>query len=286
MLRALELTTEQQARLKVFSRSQGLEFISSPFDEESLRDLVRMGVKCIKLPSGEITNGPLLLAAARTGLPLLLSTGMSSLADIERALAIIAFGMARRKGYPTRRSLSDVLSLTVSWQRLRDRVTLLHCTSQYPAPFDDVNLHALHTLRAAFALPVGYSDHTTGLAVPIAAVAMGALVIEKHFTLDRHLPGPDHRASLEPHELAQLVKSIREVEASLGDGRKRCAPSERETRTIARKSVVALMPIHRGSRFSRENLGAKRPGTGRSPIELWSLFGKCAKRDYEADEFV
>ncbi len=285
MLRALELSAAKQGELRRYARAQKVEFLSSPFDEESLKELERLRVRRLKLPSGEITNGPLLLAAARSRLPILLSTGMASLGEVEASLAVLAWGRRHASGRPTPAALEDVLGDRQAWDDLGD-VTLLHCTTQYPTPFPDVNLRAMQTMASAFGLPVGYSDHTHGIAVSVAAVAMGARVIEKHFTLDRSLPGPDHRASLEPAEFADLVRSIREVESSLGDGRKRCLPTERSNRRVARKSLVALVDIRAGEKFTKANIGSKRPGLGRSPMKFWGILGTRATENRRSDERI
>lgn len=284
MLARLALTPAAQRQLHDYATASGIEFLSSPFDEVSLRELARLGVRRLKIPSGEITNGPLLLAAARTRLPILLSTGMSSLGEVEEALAVIGFGLIRQASRPSRRTIQKALTSTAVWQALRAKVTLLHCTTQYPTPFADANLRAMQTLAGAFGLPVGYSDHTSGIAVALGAAALGATVIEKHFTLDRTLPGPDHKASLEPDEFAAMVHGVRAVEASLGGGRKACTPSELSNREIARKSLVAATAVRRGERLTAEMLTAKRPGNGRSPMDYWDLLNTRASRDLDADD--
>jgi N-acetylneuraminate synthase len=209
---------------------------------------------------------------------------MSTLGEVEQALGVLAYGYtvpAETGGSrPSRAAFEEAFSSGTAQALLSERVTLLHCTSEYPAPFADVNLRAMDTLAAAFGLPVGYSDHTRGIAVPIAAVARGAAVIEKHFTLDRNLPGPDHKASLEPAELKAMTAAIREVEEALGDSRKFCRNSERGTRDVARKSLVASEGIAKGDPFTAHNLAIKRPGTGRSPFDYWELIGRKAERDY------
>ncbi|HEY9070162.1 MAG TPA: N-acetylneuraminate synthase [Candidatus Ozemobacteraceae bacterium] len=284
MVRKLEIDEETHQRLITRCRELGIEFLSTPFDRESVDLLVRLGVKRLKVPSGEITNGPLLLHIARTGLPVILSTGMSTMQEVEEALGVLAFGYAGRRETPSRALFRDAFGTGAGQAHLQAKVTLLHCTTEYPAPFDDVNLCAMDTLRDAFGLPVGLSDHTTGIAVPLAAVARGASVIEKHFTLDKTLPGPDHKASLEPQELTAMVAGIRQIERALGTGLKQPAPSERKNLGIARKSLVAAIPIKAGEPFTPENLTAKRPGTGISPMDYWSCLGHKAHHDYEVDE--
>lgn len=278
MLRKLELSIDDHRRLLAHCETRGIEFLSSPFDEESVDLLVNeLGVKRIKLGSGEITNAPLLLKVARTGKPLILSTGMSTLDEVRDALGVLAFGYANTDAAPSREAFARANGPL-------DKVTLLHCTTEYPATFEEVNLRAIDTMRDAFGLPVGFSDHTPGIAMPIAAAARGAEVIEKHFTLDKSLPGPDHKASLDPRELREMIAGIRAVEAAMGDGIKRPTKSELKNLPVARKSLIAVAPIRRGETFTRDNVGVKRPGTGHSPFELWDVIGRAAERDYESDE--
>ncbi|MEA5088410.1 N-acetylneuraminate synthase [Solidesulfovibrio sp.] len=286
MIRKLELGPEDFDALRCHCRERGIEFLSTPFDLQSLDLLLRLGVSRLKLPSGEITNGPFLLAAARAGLPLLLSTGMSGLGEVETALGVLAFGLLEPRAEPGPEDFALALASPAGQERLRDNVTLLHCTTEYPAPLADVNLRAMATLEAAFGLPVGYSDHTKGITVPVAAAALGARVLEKHLTLDNALPGPDHKASLDPAAFKDMVAAVREVELCLGDGRKRLTPCERGNRAVARRSLVAARPIRAGEPFSPENLTAKRPGTGRSPLDYWSLLGRPADRNYDPDEGI
>lgn len=286
MLKRLELDAAAHERLIARCKDRGIQFLSTPFDPESLDLLVnRLDLPIIKLGSGELTNGPLLLAAARSGRPIILSTGMGTLEEVGDALAVLAFGYtAAAQAAPERAAFEASLAAPAARAMLAEKVTLLHCTTEYPAPFEDVNLRAMATLRDAFGLAVGYSDHTRGIAVTVAAAALGACTIEKHFTLDRTLPGPDHAASLEPGELTAMVQAIREVEAALGDGRKEPAPSERGNIAVARKSVVAAGPIAAGERLTLENLTVKRPGGGLSPMRLWEILDSTAGRDYAADE--
>jgi len=284
MLKKLELTGADHRKLADYCRTRRIEFMSSPFDEESVDLLVKeIGVGRLKLGSGEITNAPLLVKAGRSGKPVIVSTGMSSLADVERALGALAFGMIGTSD-PSTGAFADAFASAEGRAALRENVTLLHCTTEYPAPFHDVNLRAMDTMREAFGLRVGFSDHTPGVAMPIAAAARGAEVIEKHFTVDKSLPGPDHRASLEPAELRDMVAGIRAVEVALGDGVKVASEAEKKNIAIARKSLTTLAPIRSGEKFTVENLGVKRPGSGTSPFQLWEWLGRHAERDYDADE--
>jgi N-acetylneuraminate synthase len=285
MLRRLELDASVHGKLCAHCRDNKIEFMSTPFDLESVDLLVKLGVARLKIPSGEITNAPLLLKIARTGRPVIMSTGMATLAEVETALGVLAFGFLNREG-PSILGFQEAFGAEEGQRLLQEKVTLLHCTTEYPAPFADVNLRAMDTLAASFGLRVGYSDHTPGMAVAIAAAARGAAMVEKHFTLDKNLPGPDHQASLEPEELKAMIRSIREVEAALGSPRKSPAPCELKNRQIARKSLVAARAIRQGERFSEENLTCKRPGAGISPLHYWEWLGKMAVRDYLPDEVL
>ena len=287
MIKKLELDEAAHVALIRRCKTGSIEFLSTPFDVESLELLARkFNLSKIKLSSGDITNAPLLLAAARTGKPVILSTGMSTLEEIETALGVLAFGYAEPSASPALSAFEHAYDSATGQQALRDKVTLLHCTTEYPAPFADVNLRAMATLQQAFGLPAGYSDHTPGIAIPIAAVALGAVMIEKHFTLDRNLPGPDHKASLEPAELKQMVRSIREAESALGSALKQPAASELKNRPVARTSLVAARDIRKGEPFTPDNLAVKRPGDGISPIRYWEWLGKIATRDYRRDDKV
>ena len=287
MLRELELDHDTHHRLVEHCADLELEFLSTPFDEISLRLLHQeLNVRRIKLGSGELTNAPLLLAAGRTGKPVILSTGMGTLPEVEAALGPLAFGYLGRDAEPAASAFTDAASDSKGQAILRDNVTLLHCTTAYPTPPSDANLRAMATMRDHFAIPVGYSDHTEGVAVAVAAAALGAAVIEKHITLDRSLPGPDHRASIEPDELKAMVTAIRTVETSLGDGAKEPRDSEAANIAVARKSLVAIAPIKTGEPFTRDNLGVKRPGSGISPFQLWNKLGTRADRDYDVDDII
>lgn len=287
MLRALELDEDAHRRLIERCASRGVEFLSTPFDQESLRLLTEVfGLPRLKLGSGELTNAPLLLAAARTGKPIILSTGMGTLAEVEEALGVMAFGYAGDGIEPSRPAFRAAFASDAGRIVLRDKVTLLHCTTEYPTPASDVNLRAMDALRSTFGLPVGYSDHTEGATIALAAVARGASIIEKHFTLDRSLPGPDHKASLTPAELVSMVAEIRRVEAALGDGVKRPAESERKNMSVARKSLVAARAIAAGEMFGPDNLAVKRPGGGIEPLRYWELLGRPAPRAFSEDEQI
>lgn len=286
MLRRLELSPADHHVLVRHCQDRGIRFMSTAFDAESLAFLAAQGMPAIKIPSGDITCAPLLLQAARLRQPLIVSSGMSTLADIERALGVIAFGLLSDRD-PTDSADFDEAYRSDDGRRLLQRhVTLLHCVTQYPAPPESINLRAMDTMASAFGLPVGYSDHTLGIEVSIAAVARGARVIEKHFTLDRSLPGPDHAASLEPGELAQLVRAVRNVELALGSPIKCPSAAEFGNQAIARRSVVAALEIRRGDILTAAMLTAKRPGHGVSPMNLWSLIGRPAGRDYAVDDLL
>jgi len=287
MLQKLELSIEDHEKLIERARLRKIIFLSTPFDLDSADLLVdRFNLPRIKVSSGDLNNAPLLFRLARSGKPLILSTGMSSLADIEIALGVIALGYLTPTAAPTRKVFAEAYANPKGRKLLSDRVTLLHCTTEYPAPYEEVNLRVMETLRNTFKVAVGFSDHTPGIAVPIAAAALGAVVIEKHFTLDPNLPGPDHKASLAPIELQAMVDGIRFVEMSLGGFIKEATPSELKNRPIARKSLVAKLPIRAGEVFTEANLTVKRPGSGTSPMEFWEYLGKASKKSYEADEVV
>lgn len=288
MIRRLELDATAHQELAEHCRRLGFEFMSTPFDVDSLHFLVdEIGVRRLKIGSGDATNAPLLLAAARSGLPLVVSTGMCELSEVEDALRVLAFGMvAHPQATPMASDLSEAYQKEQARESLSQRVTLLHCTSEYPAPFEDVNLRAMDTMREEFGVPVGYSDHTQGFAVPIAAVALGASVIEKHFTTDRNLEGPDHAASLEPDELVAMIHAIRQIELALGEAAKQRMPSETANASVARRSLVAQVPIRAGERFTEQNVAVKRPGTGMSPMRIWEVLGTVAERDYQEGELI
>lgn len=286
MLRKLELPVEWHVELQAHARKQGIEFLSTAFDAESLAFLAGLGLPLFKVPSGELTNAPLLWQFARTGKPLVVSTGMATLSEVEQGLAIIAHALACEQEPRSMEEVWRAWSEHAQRQRLRGHVTLLHCTSQYPTPASEVNLLAMDTLAGAFGLEVGYSDHTEGTLIPAAAVARGARIIEKHFTTDRRLPGPDHPASLEPAELAQMVRDIRALEVALGNGIKAPQASEWDTRSAARQQVVARRDIAAGETFRREDLGTARCGRGLPPTVLWELVGGKSRRSFAAGEAI
>ena len=263
MCRAIHLPLSAYPELAELCREVGIGFMSTPFDLVSIDSLVELGMDYWKIPSGEITNLPYLRKIAGIGGKVILSTGMSTLDEVSAAVDILAEGGIDRKD-----------------------IFLLHCTTQYPTPYSDVNLLAMESLRRLDVGGVGYSDHTLGIEVPIAAAALGAKVIEKHFTLDKSLPGPDHRASLDPAELTAMVKAVRNIELALGDGEKRVAESERPNIEVARKSIVASRPIAAGEIFTEENITVKRPGNGISPMKWDSVIGQRAKKDFPYDSLI
>ena len=261
MLKRLELTEGGFKELAVYAKKVGILFLSSPFDKESADLLDKLDVPAFKVASGEISNSPLLKHIAKKGKPIILSTGMATLGEVEEALNVI-----KREG------VEDVI--------------LLHCVSNYPAKIEEVNLRAMETLKQAFQTPVGLSDHTLGITASIAAVALGACVIEKHFTLDRSLPGPDHKVSLEPSELREMVRAIKEVEKALGDGIKKPTKEEEEIKKVARRSVVAKGDIPKGTTITEDMLDVKRPGTGIEPKYMGMIIGRKAKENIKMDAII
>ena len=261
MLKKLELTLDMHKRLIEYCNQKNIMFMSTPFDLESIDMLVQLGISIIKIPSGEITNYPYLKRIGSTALRVILSTGMSSLDEVKEAIKVL-----KENGSTD--------------------ITVLHCNTEYPTPMKDVNLNAMITLERTLGITVGYSDHTKGIEIPIAAVALGAKIIEKHFTLDESMEGPDHKASIEPEELVEMVKAIRNVELALGNGVKESSESEKKNIEIVRKSIVAARRIKKGEIFSEDNITTKRPGTGISPMKWNDIIGKTAKREFEIDEFI
>lgn len=290
MIQKLELSEGDHLELIKRAKQKGIEFLSTPFDSDSLSLLTKQfGIKTIKVPSGEITNAPFLLEIARSAEHVIISTGMCTMAEIEAALGVLAFGFTSNDHVtPKRDSFAQAFASEIGQEILRKRVAILHCTTEYPAPMNEVNLRAMDAISAAFGTQIGYSDHTHGIHVPIAAVARGATIIEKHFTLDRTLPGPDHLASLEPAELKAMVSAIRDIENCLGDGIKRPTASEWKNRGIARKSLVASKEIKKGDPMSATNITCKRPGTGVSPMLYWEYTSgqSVAAKDYSLDDLI
>lgn len=263
MLKKLELSEEAHLELLKYCQQKNIGFLSTAFDLDSIDLLKKLGIRLGKIPSGEITNLPYLRKMAANFDQLIVSTGMTDMEELKQALqALEKAGCSK------------------------DRITVLHCNTEYPTPYEDVNLNAMLTIQKTFNVPVGYSDHTKGIEVPIAAVALGAVVIEKHFTLDRNMEGPDHKASLEPDELAQMVASIRNIEKSLGSALKTPSPSELKNKSIARKSIVAATTITAGELFSTDNLTVKRPGSGISPMRWDEVIGQKARKNFEADDLI
>lgn len=261
MLQKLALTEQDFVELQKYCSEIGVGFISTPFDLDSLDFLETLNMDFWKVPSGEMTNLPYLEAIAHTGRKVIMSTGMCEMEEIKKAVSVLEENGTKE-------------------------ILLLHCNTQYPTPFKDVNLSAMKQIADEIGKEVGYSDHTIGIEVPIAAVALGATVIEKHFTLDKDMEGPDHRASLEPHELKAMIGAIRNIEESIGDGIKKRTESERKNCEVARKSIVAKTVIKKGDLLTVENLAVKRPGTGISPMEWYEIIGKKAIRDYDIDEII
>lgn len=261
MLSKLELSFDEFIDLNNYCKMKGIEFLSTAFDLDSIDFLDSLDMRTWKIPSGDITNLPYLVKIAKLKKTVILSTGMSTMEDVRAAINVLK-------------------------ENDSGDITILHCTTEYPTPYEDVNLNAMNTIKNEFNVPVGYSDHTRGIEIPIAAVAFGATIIEKHFTLDRNMEGPDHKASLEPEELKDMVKAIRNVEVAIGSGDKKPAESEKKNMAIARKSIVAKRNIIKGEVFTEDNLTVKRPGNGISPMRWSEVLGQTASRDFEADELV
>ena len=263
MLKKLELDRAAHEELIQYCEQKGTRFLSTAFDHDSIDLLAELNIPFYKIPSGEITNLPYLRHVGRMGKPVVMSTGMATLEEVQTAMNVLLYAGVKK-----------------------DNLTILHCNTEYPTPIEDVNLKAMLTIEVELGVAVGYSDHTLGIEIPIAAVALGAVIIEKHFTLDRALPGPDHAASLEPDELMAMVSAIRNIEKVMGDGVKMPSKSEKKNIPIARKSIVAKKTIEKGEQFSEENLTVKRPGTGISPMEWDEILGKIADREYDVDDLI
>lgn len=263
MLKKLQLTYEEQIELKSYADKKNIEFLSTAFDIESVHFLNKLNLKRFKIPSGEITNLPYLRLIGSLKKPIILSTGMSNMIEIRQALNELC-----------------------SRGSMKEDISILHCTTQYPAPYKDINLRAIETLKREFNTKIGYSDHSAGIEVSLAAVALGAQIIEKHITIDKNLDGPDHKASIEPNQLQNLVKSIRNISLAMGSNEKKISKSELENLRIARKSIVSRVFIKKGEVFTEENLCTKRPAEGISPMEWDKIIGKKAKKDFQVDDFI
>jgi len=263
MIKRLELDIDTHSKLMNYCKNKGIIFLSSPFDLESIETLDKLGLETFKIPSGEITNLPYLRKLGSLNKKIIISTGMANLEEIRKALQVLIDSGTAKKN-----------------------ITILHCNTEYPTPFEDANLLAMCTVRDVFKVNVGYSDHTIGIEASLAAVALGATIIEKHFTLNRKMKGPDHKASLEPKELKAMVVAIRNIEKALGDGIKRASVSESKNISIIRKSIVAARHIKTGEVFSEENMAIKRPGDGISPMDWDKVIGKIAKKNFKVDEFI
>ena len=286
MLKRLELPISIHKELFDYCSKSNIEYLCTAFDDESLDFLIKeLDLSTLKIPSGEITNGPFLLRHARPKKKIILSTGMASLKEIEQALSIIAFGMLSSTE-PSTQLFQEAYKSTEGRNILNEKVSLLHCVSAYPTPIDDVNLRTMTSLKEKFDLNVGFSDHTSDITAAPIAVASGATIIEKHFTLDKLMPGPDHIASLEVNEFKDMVRQIRSVEKILGSKNKKPTDMELENRDIVRKSLVASRKIKAGEKFSLDNLTAKRPGTGISPMKLWDILENISEKDYSVDDLI
>lgn len=286
MLKKLELSFDEFVSVKQYCDEIGIEFLSTPFDLESVDFLINdLKISKVKIPSGELTNLPFVHEIALKQKPMIVSTGMATIDEIHETLAYIAYGLAGRKEINPS-SVKLFYSSNEAKTLIHHFVTVLHCTTEYPAPFNELNLKAIEQFKEIFNIKVGFSDHSEGIAAPIAAVALGAEVIEKHFTLDKSMEGPDHVASLNPLQLQEMVKHIREIEQSLGSGYKQPSKVELSNRKVARKSIVAKTTISKGDVFTKDSLIIKRPGTGMSPAHYWSLLGKAASKEYQKDELI
>ena len=287
MLQRLELPQAAHQPLIARAKARGIEFLSTPFDPLSLAFLLSLDLPRIKIGSGDLTNAPLLHTLAKAGATLILSTGMATLGEVEEALGVLAHGYCGGS-----HDAPGIAAFRAAWRdpaarrHLAEKVSLLHCTTEYPCPPEDVNLAAMQTMRTAFGLPVGYSDHTDGFEISLAAVALGATIIEKHLTLDRNAEGPDHAASLEPGDFARMVAAIRNIEGAIGDGIKTPKNSEIRNMPIARKSLVAARPLQAGDVLGPGDIASKRPGSGRPPIEYWSLIGATVTRPHDPDDQI
>lgn len=260
MLKKLELSQDEYIKLHEYCMDKPITLLATAFDFDSIDFLQKLDTPVWKIPSGEVTNLPYLEKIAKVNKPIIISTGMCSMSEVEQAVTII--------------------------KKYNDNITVLHCNTEYPTPYRDVNLRAMQTMKDAFSIEIGYSDHTESIEIPIAAVAMGASIIEKHFTLDKNMKGPDHAASLEPNELKRMIEAIRNVENALGSGKKQASQSEMKNKDVARKSIVAKTKISKGDIYTTDNLDIKRPGSGVSPMKWYDVLGEKAKRDFDKDELI
>lgn len=289
MLKKLELNESEFEQLAIYSKKSNIDFLSTAFDIDSLEFLInKINLKTLKIPSGEITNAPLILAHARSKCDIILSTGMANIEEIKNALSVIAYGFLedRKSIKPNFKDFDRAFLSKEAQQLLKEKVTILHCTTEYPAPIEEINLSAISTIKNTFGLNVGYSDHTKGIQIAPIAAAMGARIIEKHFTLDSNMVGPDHKASLEPDELKNMVDLLRNFEKALGSGIKKPSESEIQNINIARKSIHAEEQIKAGDIFSKDNISIKRPGGGISPFKYWDYIGKESKNNYEIGDLI
>jgi N-acetylneuraminate synthase len=288
MLKKLELSKEVTKELMSYCKSKKIDFLSTAFDSESLNFLADdLCLNTLKISSGDITNGPFLLEHSLKNVNLIISTGMATFEEITDALGVVAFGLMNRSSKSASKSaFKDAFSSNIGKDLLRQKVTLLHCTSEYPAPFSDINLNAMKTMRERLGIKTGYSDHSQGNIVPIIAASLGASIIEKHFTIDRNLPGPDHKTSLNPNELKEMVEVIKTAVKVMGDGIKSPKKSEMKNQVIARKSLIAATKINKGDLFTELNLIIKRPGTGISPMEYWDILNSKSSQDYNTGQVI
>ena len=289
MLKRLELKQSEFSDLQKYCLEKKIDFLSTAFDQESLNFLYKdLKLPILKIPSGELTNAPFVLEHARTGCDLILSTGMADMEEIKMALSVIAYGLLNKtdRSTPSIASFKKAYKSKEGQEALIKKVTILHCTTQYPTPLEDVNLHAIETIRNSLGLRVGYSDHTQGITVPIAATALGVTIIEKHFTIDCTMDGPDHRASLDPKKLKEMIKAIRSTELALGSHIKKITESEILNKAVARKSIVATQDIKKGDTFNETNIGIMRPGKGLSPYLYWEIIGSKARSQFKIGDYI
>ena len=285
LLKELELSEQDFINIAAYCGKKDIELLVTPFDEDCVTFLHNeLNMQRFKVSSGDLTNVPLLWTIARTQCPIIISTGMATTDEIKQAMGVLASGYYYMDNAPTAENIQSAYQML--FDELSEHVTILHCTSEYPAPLESVNLNAMRSLRNQFFVDVGFSDHTAGIHIPLAASVMGATIIEKHFTLDKSLSGPDHRASLNPAELKQMIQQIREVEIAKGDGKKAPMACELENRKLVRKSLIASRPIKKGEIITPNNLTIMRPGEGLPPVHYWDFIGQVSKHEYEAGEYI